>query len=337
MMEYRGKYEICDLSKTKTYPLASRPSGVHIKDLVSTSKILSESSKYYSKDLELLADSIVDAKEKGKPVIVFSGAHAVKNGLSPIYNDLIARGIITAFASNGAFTIHDFELAFVGKTSENIPNALPKGLFGFSEETGKYINNALIYGNKLKLGYGESMGRLISGESFPESLDFKYKEFSVPYNAFKHDVPFCAHCAMGTDIYHMSKYFDGEAIGGCSGRDFLIFSHEITKLSKGGVCLLIGSVVVGVEAYLKAFSIAANIGKVPNNLITADFDMRDINIRDAEENCKDKPTYYFRDIKSIVVRIPKAFNGKGYYIKGDQRLTLPALYKLIVEKQGDLH
>ena len=339
MMQYKGKYEICDLSKIKTYPIISRPSEVHIEDLVDVNDILNEPLKYHSEDLESLATSVVDARKNGKPVIVFSGAHAVKNGLSPIYIDLIKRGIITAFGSNGAFTIHDFELALVGKTSETIPNALSKGLFGFAEETGKYINNALIHGNKLKLGYGESIGRLISGEPFPEKVEFANKDISVPYNALKYNVPFCTHCAIGTDIYHMSKYFDGEALGGCSGRDFLIFTKEVTKLTNGGVCLLIGSAVVGVEAYLKAFSIAANMGKAPKNLITADFDMRDANIDDAENNRKDKPTYYFRDIKSIVVRVPKAFGGKGYYIKGNQKVTLPAFYKMIVEKTkgNDFH
>lgn len=334
MMEYNGKYEICDLNKIKTYPLASRPSEVHIENLINLDDILNEPLKYHSEDLELLATSVVDARRNGKPVIVFSGAHAVKNGLSPIYDDLIKRGIITAFGSNGAFTIHDFELALVGKTSESIPNALSKGLFGFAEETGKYINNALIHGNKLKLGYGESIGRLISGEAFPEKVKFVNKEASVPYTALKSNVPFCVHCAIGTDIYHMSKYFNGEAVGGCSGRDFLIFTHEITKLSEGGVCLLVGSAVVGVEVYLKAFSIAANIGKAPRNLITADFDIRDVNIQDAQDNRKDKPTYYFRDIKSIVVRVPQAFGGKGYYIKGNQKVTLPSLYKLIMQKIG---
>ncbi|MGC8545964.1 MAG: hypothetical protein ACP5NR_08510 [Athalassotoga sp.] len=332
MMEYKGKYQIVDLGEVKTYSLFTRPSEVSLENLIDLKRILNNPLMYDSKELRIVADAIIDARKNGKPVIVFSGAHAVKNGLSPIYNDLINRKIITTFASNGAFTIHDFELAISGKTSENVPHALEKGLFGFAEETNKYINNALIHGNKLKLGYGESIGRLMAGEAFPEKVNFPHKEISVQYNAFVNDVPFCAHCAIGDDIYHTTKYFDGEAIGGCSGRDFLIFANEVTKLTDGGVCLLIGSAVIGVEAYLKAFSIAANIGKTPNKIITADFDLREANISDAQMSKKDQPTYYFRDIKSIVVRIPNAFNGRGYYIKGDQNLTLPTLYKLIMEK-----
>ncbi len=334
MMEYRGKYNIVDLEKVRTYSLFTRPSEVPLEKLIDLQAILKAPLKYHSEELKTVANAIVNARNNDKPVIIFSGAHAVKNGLSPIYNDLMKRKIITAFASNGAFTIHDFELALAGKTSENVPNALEKGLFGFAEETNKYINNALIHGNKLKLGYGESIGRFMAGESFPEKLDFPHKEVSVQYNAFINDIPFCAHCAIGDDIYHTTKYFDGEAIGGCSGRDFLIFVNEVTKLINGGVCLLIGSAVIGVEAYLKAFSIAANIGKVPKNIVTADFDLREATISDAQNSKKDQPTYYFRDIKSIVVRIPNAFSGKGYYVKGDQNLTLPALYKLILKKIG---
>lgn len=334
MMNYKGKYQIVDLEKVKTYSLFTRPSEVSLENLIDLDDILNSPLKYNSEELETIANAIVEARKNNKPVIVFSGAHAVKNGLSPIYNDLINRKMITAFASNGAFTIHDFELALAGKTSENVPNALEKGLFGFAEETNRYINNALIHGNKIKVGYGESIGRLMSGEAFPEKVEFPHKEVSVQYNAFVNDVPFCAHCAIGDDIYHTTRYFDGEAIGGCSGRDFLVFVNEVTKLTEGGVCLLIGSAVIGVEAYLKAFSIAANIGKIPNKIITADFDLREANIADAQKSKKDQPTYYFRDIKSIVVRIPNAFNGKGYYVKGDQNLTLPALYKLIMEKIG---
>ncbi len=333
-MDYKGKYRIADLGSVRTYPLFSRPSEVALKDLIDLKGILDTPPSYESQELEAVANAIADAKKKGKPVIVFSGAHAVKNGLSPIYNDLIRRKVITAFASNGAFTIHDFELALVRKTSENVPNALEKGMFGFAEETNRYINNALIHGNKLKIGYGESIGRFMTGEPFPESVDFPNKDVSVQYNAFVNDIPFCAHCAIGGDIYHTTRYFDGEAIGGCSGRDFLIFANEVSKLTDGGVCLLVGSAVVGVEAYLKAFSIAANIGKIPNNIVTADFDMREATISDARNGKKDQPTYYFRDVKSMVVRIPNAFNGNGYYVKGNHNLTLPSLYKSVIEKIG---
>lgn len=330
-MEYRGRYKMFDVSKIKTYPLETRPSEVTISDLIDPERILNEPLKYYSSDLEKIARAILDAHKDNKPVVIMSGAHVVKNGLSPIYNEFIKQGIVDHIGVNGAFTIHDFELTFAGKTSESIPDALSKGLFGFAEETDRYLNDMLNYANKLKIGYGEALGRLISGEPFPEHINFKYPDISVPYNAYKHGIPFTVHVGVGTDIFHMHPNFDGESVGGCSGRDFLIFAQKISEMTEGGVCLLIGSAVIGVEVYLKAFSMAANIGKIPNDVVMADLDLRKANINDAAEDRKDKPTYYFRDIKSIVVRIPKAFNGRGYYIQGDQRDTLPALYKLVME------
>lgn len=334
MMEYKGKYELFEVDKIKTYPLAERPSQMTINNMIQLDEIMKCSLSYDSLELRTVADSIIKARQEDKPVIVFSGAHLIKNGLSPILNDLIKKKVITCIGTNGAFTIHDFELAFAGKTSENVPNALREGKFGFAEETNRYINSALIHGNELKLGYGEVMGRLIDGQPFPESLICEYPEISVLYNAYKSDIPCCVHCAIGGDIYQMTKYFDGEALGGCSGRDFWIFAKEISKLEKGGIVLLFGSAVIGAEAILKAFSMSANIGKYPKKhaLTTAVFDMREVNIEDVKINRKDKSSYYFRDIKSIIVRIPESFCGKGYYIKGEFEKSLPALYKLLMDK-----
>lgn len=331
-MKYKGKFSIFDTSKINTYPLKSRASEVFISNLIDVNQVMNEPNKFINKDIEELAREIISARKKDKPVIVFSGAHIIKNGMGPLLNSFIKKGIISALGVNGAFSIHDFELAYCGKTSENIPNALSEGLFGFAEETNNYINKALIYGNKLSLGYGESMGRFLSGEPFPDKIEFMFPESSVQYTAYKKNIPFCVHCAIGTDIYHMSNYFDGEAVGGCSGRDFLIFANEITKLSNGGVCLLIGSAVIGSEVILKAMSMAANIGKAPNKITTASFDMREANLEDVSRNNKEVPSYYFRDIKSIVTRIPQSFNGKGYYIKGNHKETLPKLYKSVVSK-----
>ena len=79
---------------------------------------------------------------------------------------------------------------------------------------------------------------------------------------------------IGTDVIDQHPSFDGKAKGGCSGRDFLIYSNEITKFIDGGVILNIGSAVTGPEVLLKALSMAANAGSTPNNIITADFDLR---------------------------------------------------------------
>ncbi len=329
-MEYKGRYEIFDFTKIGRYPLAKRPNKVKIGDLVNPKDILDKPLKYDTKELREVAASVVDAKKKGHPVIWASGAHIIKNGMGPIISDLAKDGLIDLVGVNGAFTIHDFELALFGETSENVPNALSTGEFGFAYETGRYLNLAIREGNRLSLGYGESLGRFIKGELFiGEEVKFRYPGVSVIYNLYTLGIPLTVHVAIGNDIHHMHPEFDPEAIGGTSGRDFGIFASYITKLTEGGVCLLTGSAVIMVEVYLKAFSMAANIGKTPRGIVTADFDLRPANLSDIQDD--GTYTYYFRDIKSIVTRIPQSFGGKGYYVKGNHKDTIPSLYKMIKE------
>ena len=121
--------------------------------------------------------------------------------------------------------------------------------------------------------------------------------------------------------------FDGEAKGGCSGRDFLIYASEITRLTEGGVILNVGSAVTGPEVFLKAASMAGNIGQVPDKIITANFDLRPFSPDTfADESAA---AYYYRDQKSIVNRIPQAFGGKGYHIGGNQKHSIPSFVQRI--------
>ncbi|MBA7598359.1 hypothetical protein ES703_05373 [subsurface metagenome] len=204
-----------------------------------------------------------------------------------------------------------------------------------------YMNCALSIGNKYKLGCGESLGRMMCDEDFRKEVLALVGEVSSPLSfccplasvlsaCYENEVPFTVHVGIGTDVTDQHPSFDGQAKGGCSGRDFLIYAHEITKLTNGGVLLNIGSAVTGPEVLLKAVSMAANTGQVANNIITADFDLRDYNAGAmSDESC---PGYYFRDQKSIVTRIPQAFAGKGFYIQGNQKQTFPLLYKKIMAK-----
>jgi hypothetical protein len=203
-----------------------------------------------------------------------------------------------------------------------------------------YFNYALSVGDKYKLGCGESLGRTICDEGFRrEVLDlalrdgsedrFAHPEVSVLVACYEHDVPFTVHAGIGTDVVDQHPSFDGRAKGGCSGRDFLIYTNQIAALTDGGVVLNIGSAVAGPEVLLKAVSIAANTGHVPRNILTADFDLRDYN----HEAMSDESSqgYYSRDLKSVVTRIPQAFSGKGFYIQGDQKHTFPLLYSRIIQ------
>ena len=286
-----------------------------------------------------LIERIAAARGADRPVIVMMGAHLIKNGLGPLVVDLLNRNMITLVAGNAATAIHDFELALTGQTSEDVPGALDKGLFGMAYEFA-YINHALSVGNQQQLGYGETLGKMICDENFQNEIftavakkdsprGFANPEISILATCYKNSIPFTVHAGIGTDVIDQHRSFNGCDKGGCSGRDFLIFAQHVTELTEGGVILNVGCAITGPEVLLKTVSMAANIGKAPDKIITADFDLRDYQPKQLTD--ESAQGYYLRDQKSIVTRIPQAFNGKGFYIQGNQKQTIPALYKNIIE------
>ena len=152
---------------------------------------------------------------------------------------------------------------------------------------------------------------------------------SVLAACYRSAVPFTVHAGIGTDVIDQHQSFDGQAKGGCSGRDFLIYANEVSKLTAGGIVLNIGSAVTGPEVLLKAVSMAANVGTVPRDILTVDFDLRRYDPGQMTDEAAQG--YYFRDQKSIVTRIPQAFSGRGLYIQGDQKTIFPALYREIIK------
>jgi len=341
-MKYKGKYKAFDPQLIKTYPVAGRNNKVKFKDLIFPEKIKSLEitiSKEMEDRIKNLAKDMINAREKNNPVVFFTGGHLIKNGLSLLLGDLIKRKVFTLVAGNGSTSIHDFELGLFGETSEYVPQALEKGEFGMAYEF-NYINAALTVGDRHELGYGEAIGKMIVDDSFRNEVEqvlqlkkgamqFKFPELSVQEICYQNNVPFTVHAGIGTDVIDQHPYFDGRAKGGCSGRDFLIYTNEIANLQNGGVILNVGSAVTGPEVFLKAASMAGNVGNVPDKIITANFDLRTYNPEDFTK--EDRVGYYYRDQKSIVTRVPDAYNGKGYYIGGNQINTFPTLYKKLIE------
>jgi len=342
-MDYNGKYKVFDPGRINTYPISTRINKVTLKDLVLPAHIgdiAADIPDQIRGDIDVIAEAVVFARKAGKPVILFTGAHLIKNGLGPLLIDLVDRGLVSLVAGNGSTAIHDFELALIGQTSEYVPDSLGKGQFGMAYEFA-YINYAISLGNRRKLGLGESLGKMICDEDFRSEVleaaarddsprKFLQPQVSILAACYKNNVPFTVHAGIGTDVTDQHPSFDGQPKGGCSGRDFLIYTNEIAKLTGGGVILNIGSAVTGPEVLLKAVSMAANSGCPPKDIITADFDLRNYDPKRMTDESSEG--YYFRDQKSIVTRIPQAFAGKGFYIKGDQRQTFPLLYKKIVDK-----
>ena len=325
-MRYAGRHTILDFSLIKTYPLAQRPNVLTLQDVVDPATVAGAGDRWPNDALRHLTDAIREARSRDLPVIFFTGAHIIKLGLSRLVTDLMQRGIITLLATTGAGSIHDLELALIGETSESVPNALPEGLFGMAEETGRYLNEALCVGDQQLLGYGESVGRMVvTGE--PVGAVFPHRDISILGRAYELGLPATVHVTIGADIIDQHPCFDGRAKGGASGRDFGIFANEVTKLAGGGVVLNVGSAVTGPEVLLKAVSIAANVGKPPTGIVTGNLDLRAATPEDTDD--PEQAKYYYRDVKSTVTRIPRAFGGRGYMVQGHFRDSIPALYDML--------
>lgn len=129
---------------------------------------LSESPKPFNENAGKLIDETIErliaARHKGKSRMLVFGAHTIKNGLSPVLIDLIEKGWITHLATNGAGIIHDWEFAFQGSSSEHVAENVTRGQFGIWQETGYYLNLALVVGAYHGYGYGESVGSLVEKE-----------------------------------------------------------------------------------------------------------------------------------------------------------------------------
>jgi len=175
------------------------------------------------------------------------------------------------------------------------------------------------------LGYGESLGKYI--DEHPEK--FPYREDCVFYNAYKLNIPATYHIALGTDIIHQHPTVDFAAIGYASGEDFRKMCMSVSKLDKG-VYMNFGSSVIGPEVFLKALSIARNLGYPTFEITTGNFDL--INL--GNFRCKigyEDPNYYYRPRKNIVNR-PVSCGGKGWHFVGDHKQTIPSLYNALIEK-----
>ena len=279
--------------------------------------------------LRIVAERIAQSRRRGKPVIWMMGAHVMRRGNSRFIIDLMERGVITHVATNGACAIHDFELAHIGATLEDVEDYIWDGKFGNWEETGRYLNEAIVRGYRDKIGFGEAIGRFIQeGEN---TVPFPYREISMFAAAYRLGVPFTVHKGIGYDITEQHPSADYAAIGWTTGEDFLRFAHSISQL-EGGVFLNLGSAVMGPEVYLKSLSMARNIaaqrGEEIRHFTTANFDLIDFpNFQ--EEGQPTDAHYYHRPKKTILIRTVKD-GGESYHISGDFSLTVPQLYRQII-------
>lgn len=252
-----------------------------------------------ARDLNRVIDRIVSASRAKDPVLFLFGAHVVKCGLAPVLIPLIREGIVTALATNGAAAIHDYEIARFGSTSENVPENLPKGIFGMARETAEGMNRAAREGAKEGIGLGEAVGRALVREKAP------HRERSIFAAAYEACVPISVHVAVGTDIVHMHESADGAAIGEATMLDFLAFVASVETLTDRSVVLHAGSAVILPEVFLKAVAMVQSAGKPPAKFLAVDLDM----------NRAYRPT-------ENVLRRP---SGEGIHLTGHHEILIPLL------------
>jgi hypothetical protein len=257
-------------------------------------------------DLKAVVAAVLEARSRDKPVIWALGAHVFKVGCSPLVIDLMARGLVTGLALHGAGLVHDVELALIGATSEEVEEELESGRFGMAEETASTINGAIARYVPKGLGIGEAVGRqLVEG-------DYPYAELSLLASGYSQAVPVTVHVALGTDIVHMHPSTDGALIGEGTYRDFQRFCSMVSELGGGGVYFNIGSAVVLPEVFLKALSLARNLGHNVRDFVTVDCDM----IR------------HYRPAVNVVSR-PTQKAGRGYSLTGHHEILLPLIYHML--------
>lgn len=318
--------EQLDFSGIRTFSAEGRHNLVRI-DTLRTPSAEDGNDRFDSTEFSALIDKLDLAQSQGKQITCFIGAHVIKCGLSRYLIWMMKNGYITHLASNGAGSIHDFELAYLGGTSEHVPTAIEDGSFGMWEETGARMNEAIQFGFRQGWGYGKSLAEYVdrNPELFPNSQD------CVFYQAYKMGIPMTYHITMGTDIIHQHPTVDFSALGGTSGADFKAFCRSVCDL-EDGVHMNIGSSVTGPEVFLKALSIARNLGNPLRKITTANFDIIPLGDYRGKVN-DDHFHYYYRPRKNIINR-PVSLGGTGLYIEGNHKKTIPSMCHMLEEKRA---
>ncbi len=304
-----------DTGRLKTYSISERKSKVSADDFAAPWRKGGSFAEFIDSlpdilagtDVRTVISSISEAFLKKKTVFVGMGAHVIKVGLNPLIIDLMRRGIITAVAMNGAGIIHDSEIAMTGRTSEDVAASLGDGSFGMARETGEFLNGAIKRAERESLGLGEAVGKEIAEKDFP------FRDKSILAAGAIFDIPVTVHVAIGTDIIHMHPGFDAGATGAATHRDFLTFASVVSTLNEG-VYLNIGSSVILPEVFLKATTLARNLGHNIDTFTAVNMDF----IR------------HYRPMTNVVGR-PTAKGGKGINLTGHHEIMLPLIAAGVIE------
>jgi hypothetical protein len=287
-----------DLSKLRVYPLAERNSLTRVEDMLldpdSQPATLTANNQAMVREA---ARQIAAAREARATVMLIYGAHLLRNGAALILERLMAEGWLTHLATNGAGTIHDWEYAWFGASTESVEMNVANGTFGAWDETARNIHIALMAGALEGLGYGAALGRFIREDGCtlpaPEdlvrqiaaapdhpltsaradllramrqhklpagrlSIEHRWKHSSILAAAYRRGVPVTVHPGIGYDIISNHPIFNGAVIGRGAEIDFKVFGGAVEGLDRG-VVLNIGSAIMGPQVFEKSLSCVNNL------------------------------------------------------------------------------
>lgn len=312
--------EPLDLSKLKVYPLSQRTSLTRVDDIViDPDSPPPKSSAAVLEAVEQCVDRLKAAKKSDSSRMLIYGAHLLRNGAVQILSKLMEHGWLTHLATNGAGTIHDWEYAWYGASTESVEMGVAGGTFGTWDETAKNIHLALAVGALDGLGYGRSMGRLICengalipdvstlknqiqsdplDSSVPAKSDFiqllnklnlsagryevnhRWPQYSILAEAYRHHVPVTVHPGIGYDIISNHPCFNGAIIGRAADLDFRFFGGSVNQID-GGVVLSIGSAIMGPQVFEKSISCVNNLRLQAGKKVVSDHSIFVVDIQDG--------------------------------------------------------
>lgn len=320
------------LAKIRTYALRKRKSKVTVRDFANRLKVAESkgrrakrgatASRFIESLPRILAGSdfrevvaaIERARRTKRAILWGIGGHVIKVGLAPVLIDLMRRGYVSGVAMNGAALVHDFEIALVGNTSEDVEAVLGFGEFGMAEETGLYLNEIAVGAARSGIGLGEAAGKLLTSPR----LEAKHLDVSVLAAAYRARIPVTVHVAIGTDIPHMHPSADGAALGAATHTDFRLFCALVKRMQPGGVYLNWGSAVILPEVFLKAVSVAHNLGVKLEPITTVNFDF----------------LQHYRPLQNVVKRPTLGRGSKGYAITGHHEIMMPLVAAALAKGRG---
>jgi hypothetical protein len=315
-----SRHEELDLHGIKTVSIESRESKVSLDDFadpvrpgMSVAALVDALPDLLAgRDLRELLRRLADVIRGDREWIVMMGGHVVKTGMAPVLVPMVRDRWISCVAMNGSAAIHDVEIALFGKTSEVVEDNLADGSFGMAKETAAFLNEAADRARRDEEGFGETLGRALVDAAAP------HRAHSFLATGVEAGVPVTVHVAIGTDIVHQHPSASGAAIGDSSLRDFRIFGARVQKLA-GGAVLNLGSAVLMPEVFLKALTVARNLGHAVHDFTAVDFDM----IR------------HYRPLANVVTR-PTSGQGWGTHISGHHEILIPLLAAALAERLQDL-